>query len=64
MPTLNPHTSNAQQKNNTSHPSRKPEAIHPNFPSNISKRMCQKQLRVEKGTELHFDSIVRNGVAF
>jgi hypothetical protein len=30
----------------------------------LVKRMCQKQLRVEKGTELHFDSIVRNGVAF
>jgi hypothetical protein len=45
-------------KNNTSHPSRKPEAIYPNFPSDISERMRQKQLRVEKGTELHFDSIV------
>jgi hypothetical protein len=34
-------------KNNTSHPSRKPEAIYPNFPSDIiSKRMWEKQLRV------------------
>jgi len=45
-------------ENNTSHPSRKPEAIYPNFPSDISKRMCQKQLKVEKGTVLHFDSVV------
>jgi len=45
-------------KNNTSHPSKKPEAIYPNFPSAISKRMCQKQLKVEKGTVLHFDSVV------
>ncbi len=27
-------------------------------PSNISKRMCEKQLRVEKEMKLHFDSVV------
>jgi hypothetical protein len=42
MPTLNPHTSKCPNKNNTSHPSRKPEAIHPNFPSNISKKDVSK----------------------
>ncbi len=29
-----------------------------NSQATLVKRMCQKQLRVEKGTELHFDSIV------